>query len=289
MYGPNNHDTCSGFHDAVGDMPTAVPIRPLAFAEHRQSRGPARPACYGQRHMTTLGNSDPGQSLSQTQETVTAIALLSKGIAALEKPDNGLDADHIMLQSLASGFERLLKVVLIFRALQTSGKVSARPWPSRVKGHDVDALLDLVVNRCYAPAFYTRQAPSILQDAQFLSSDPILRELMRILAHYGLEGRYHDMDAALGQPQGSQSSPADEIDQLVLETIKRDIPDWAKRISDVGKSMEMEKAARRRLAAKCRRAARALARLFTLSPLSPVASPLTSVIGPFLFLRDEDL
>jgi len=234
-------------------------------------------------------DSDLRQSLAQIEETVTAVTLLKAGIEALEKPDPRVEADHAVLQNLSGGFERLLKLVLIFHALQTTGKVSTRPWPSKVRGHDVLALLDLVLSRCYAPAFYSKQAPAILEDAQFLSSNPTLRELMRILAHHGMAGRYHDLDAALGQPQDTESSPSQELDHLEFEIMKQDVADWAERMPTVAGGVQMETAARRQLAAGCRRAARALARLFTLSPLTPVASPLTGVIAPFLFLRDEEL
>jgi hypothetical protein len=239
--------------------------------------------------MAKTGDSDLRQSLAQIEETVTAVTLLKVGIAALEKSDSGDDADHVVLQNLSGGFERLLKVVLIFHALQTTGKASTRPWPSKVKGHDVLALLDLALGRCYAPAFYSKQAPAILEDARFLSSNPTLHEFTRILAHHGMAGRYHDLDAALGQPQDAESSPSQELDHLEFEIVKQDFADWAERMSTVAGGMQMETAARRHLATACRRAARALARLFTLSPLAPVASPLTSVIAPFLFLRDEEL
>ncbi len=239
--------------------------------------------------MTTTSDNNLRQSLSQIEETVTAVTLLKEGIAGLGQPDAGDEADHIVLQNLASGFERLLKVVLIFHALQTTGKVSRRPWPSTVKGHDVVALLDLVLSRCYTPSFYPGQAPAILDDAQFLRSDSVFRGLMRVLAHYGMAGRYHDMDAALGQPQETESSPSEELGQVEFDVMQREFLDWAERMSTLSSGLQMETAARRCLVADCRRAARALARLFTLSPLDPVAGPLTSVIGPFLFLRDEDL
>ena len=239
--------------------------------------------------MATMSDSDPGQPLSLIEETVTAVTFLQAGIAGLERPDALDDAGHIVLQNLASGFERLLKVGLIFHALQTTGWVPERLWPKSVNGHDVVALFDLVLSRCYAPAFWTEQAPAILEDVQFLSSDSLFRGLIGILAHYGMAGRYHDLDTARGQPPEPESSPTDELDRLELDIIKQDFPNWAERMQTVAGGMQMEKAARRHLAADCRRAARALARLFTLSPLAPVASPLTSIIGPFLFLRDEDL
>jgi hypothetical protein len=239
--------------------------------------------------MTTMNDNDPRQSLALIEEVVTAVNFLKVGIGGLEEPEPLDDAYQIILQNLASGFERLLKIVLIFHAMVQTGRVSTRPWPQSVNGHDVVALLDLVVTRCYAHAFYPAQAPAIVEDEQYLRTDPTLRELMAILAHHGMAGRYHDLDTALGRPPGSDTSPIQELDHLELEIIMRDFPDWAERMGAGVAGVEMEKAARRRLAADCRRAARALARLFTLSPLAPVASPLTSVIGPFLYLRDEDL
>lgn len=239
---------------------------------------------------TMQNEDDTRQNLALVEETVTSMKLLQRGLAELE---GGVQADDFfqsMLQSLSSGFEHLLKLVLIFHELHVTGKVSASPWPPRTNGHDVQALLDLVIERCFDPSFYPHQAPAVIEDVHFLRCNGTVRRLMGILSHFGMQGRYHDLDLASGRAPTSEESPSQEYDRLEGDLMGASFPDWANRIElGVSAAMEMERAVTAQVIATCRRTARALVRLFTLSPLDKEAGYLTSIITPFLFLRDEDL
>jgi hypothetical protein len=231
---------------------------------------------------------DLRQGVAFVEEAVASVSMLQRGLAELGNRSQSDDVLDPMLQNLSSGFEHLLKLVLVFHAVHTDGEVGEQPWPRGLKGHDVEALLDLMVTRCFSPTFYPNQAPAIVEDARFLRTDQGLRRLMSILSHFGMQGRYHELNIAIGGKTVSDESPAQEFDRLELEVMMRTYPDWAERLgSSMG--LELERAADAQIAATVRRAVRAIVRLFTLSPLDREAGQLTSVITPFLFLRDEDL
>jgi len=59
-------------------------------------------------------------------------------------------------------------------------------------GHDIEILTDSIIRTCYPVDYLKRQVAA--EDQQFLGADPLLREAISCLSHYGSGGRYHDLN-----------------------------------------------------------------------------------------------
>ena len=67
---------------------------------------------------------DLRQSVAFVEEAVASVSMLQRGLSELGNRIQSDDVLDPLLQNLSSGFEHLLKLVLVFHALHTNGEVS---------------------------------------------------------------------------------------------------------------------------------------------------------------------
>lgn len=125
---------------------------------------------------------------------VSAMEMLSSGLTALQETEREPDLDSV-LQQLAMGFERFLKVTLMEVTRNTSGP---RPAWKEMKGlsHSSLAVLDVLVAEARKVTEYTER-PACKADLEFLESEIGLRRLLRVLGDFGAGGRYNQIDGLL--------------------------------------------------------------------------------------------
>jgi len=156
--------------------------------------------------------------VSLVNELMTAIGLLEHGLAGLQAIDAANDFYQLPLLLLANGSERLCKCVLILKhqvdAMQFPDQATLKKW-----GHDVEVLTSLIVEACY-PDEYLRK-PIAVEDHMFLRSDPLLREVVSCLSHYGSGGRYYDLDVICGVKAAAES-PESAWQRFEMSIVKSD-------------------------------------------------------------------
>ena len=227
------------------------------------------------------------QHLALDEELRTAIRLIRAGLGGLQAINSGNDFYYLPMIALASGFERLMKLVICLRVLKVTGEFPDRGIFKRgAQGHNLEVLLDQILDESFGAA-YTSRVPAASADADALRSDPRLREIVRILSRFGEAARYHNLDVILGA-QTKTDSPSDEWDHLetAIFTDNFDIEVEVKRDPNL---KEPYKRIAKEFAIRLELLARALCRLFTLGNLHEEAKRYTGTIAPFLFLRDDEL
>lgn len=223
------------------------------------------------------------RDVALSQELNTAMELLRLGLGALQKIDGANDFYHLPLHLLASGKERLLKVMLCLHAKNQTG---AYPTKEELKklSHDIVRLLDDVID----PEVFGRQwiasTAAGKDDHKFLKKDPRYRSMVTILSHFGVHGRYSDLDVIGGSPQAVDSPqlqwtrfemkllPSTNLSQLATPEGARE----ARTIINKKAIVSMEYSLR------------ALARWFTLGGGAPNGRIYLAFIKDFLFLMDAD-
>ncbi|MXY10403.1 MAG: hypothetical protein F4Z00_00170 [Acidimicrobiaceae bacterium] len=221
-------------------------------------------------------------------ETETAVALLGEGIGHIASCDGGDARRTIALHLLAQGYERFLKVTHAVNQLSLEGALPTSRQIRREFGHVLTKLLDEIVAGCRSDSTFISR-PAIQDDMDFLVADDHWREILDILSDLGSGGRYHDLDTML-DGESTWDSPLDRWKALEMAYLSAD-PKWQELMeSDPAKFARQWYPA---LAAKqtetLQRAARAIARMWTLGPAQPHAQRLTGIIGRFLFIMDDDL
>ncbi len=225
--------------------------------------------------------------LSFIEETETAVMLLDEGIRIIEAHNGIRDRRIVGLLLTGQGFERFLKLTRAQIVLSRSGN-----FPSvatvKVWGHRLLDLLDATLDELANDDSFTAR-PAIRDDLKSLRKDTRFRALFTILDEFATGGRYHNLDVLL-DGRSMAHHPIRRWDEYEMELFRED-PIWIQRMK--GDPAAFSDAWYPHLAAAqtrmLQRAARALARAWTLGPAQEPGKRLTGVIGRFLFLTDDRL
>ena len=221
------------------------------------------------------------------EELLTAMRLLKTGLRELNRIDASTDFFHLPILLLATGFERMMKVVVCCHHLETTGHFPKRnAFPKGRRGHDLQFLLDKITHECFSDD-YLSQVPAAKTDIEFLRSDQKLCAIVRILSDFGQSARYYNLNVVLGESDPGPC-PDDEWQKLEMEVLQED-PSWLKRIGDPKQSDAEHERVNRQLTIQCEKLARSLARLFTIGGLGGLAKQISPHTHHFLFLMDKDL
>jgi hypothetical protein len=107
------------------------------------------------------------------RELSIAIRLIRSALGQLQSLGGGNDFYHLPILTLANGFERFMKVILIFRALEVSGKYpSSRVFKTGRQGHDLELLLSRIKKECFLDQ-YVENIPVASEDLEFLKSEEL--------------------------------------------------------------------------------------------------------------------
>ncbi len=231
---------------------------------------------------------DPNRHLAFINETETAVALLDEGIGRIASWHGGEDRRIVALHLLAQGFERFLILTHALLQLSSEGALPTRKQVEDEFWHDLARMLDEIVEAGRRDDTYIAR-PAIQNDIDFLANDEHWREVLSVLSDLCSGGRYHDLDTML-DGQSAWQSPMDRWQSLEMAYCRTD-PQWLELMkSNAGKFHRQWYPA---LAAKqtetLQRAARGVARIWTLGPARAHGQKMSSVIGRFLFIMDDDL
>ena len=232
-------------------------------------------------------NDETLQHVRLIEELSVAVGLLKGGLRELQHINGANDFYHLPLLTLASGFERLMKVIICFYIHEISGSYPSKfPWPEGKRGHDLMPLLEYIVKDCFSDS-YIQSVPAARQDITFLREDERVRTMIKILSDFGQAGRYYNLDVVSGKTPATDS-PEQQWSKLETE-IMRDRADWAAELTKPkGLAVTFERV-NIEIVASLERFSRALCRLFTIGGLGVKARQASPIVHVFLMIRDEML
>jgi len=226
------------------------------------------------------------QKLAIDQELLNAVRLIQAGFGQLQNLDGANDFYHLSLLTLASGFERFMKVILCFRILEKTGEFpSPGDLPSGRKGHDLEILLKKIREECFLER-YVDQIPVSKEDLKYLEAEELL-SFLDVLSKFGQAARYHHLDVVLGK-EPETDAPDAEWEKLETAIVTAR-PDLMKEMEKFPASDRIHKEIAVEVIARLERLARALARLFTIGGIGQEAKRYLGYISTFLYLPDESL
>lgn len=188
----------------------------------------------------------------------------------------------VFLTLLASGLERLMKIILHLHALETIG-ASLTESQMREYGHGLCSILADVVQNCYTQNYLQR--PVAQADLAFIQNDPRLTEMLSILDDFARTDRYIYMDA-IANPNTLASTPQERWEKLEAETMA---PGAYVKTILAGREKEAISHANRTLIICLERFVRALTRLFVLGDLGAFAPTFAASVSDFSMLDDDEL
>jgi len=216
------------------------------------------------------------------EELETSHKLIVAGFGTLQEIDTANAFYHLPHQLLASGLERLMKCYI---ALVYEDANGVFPDMAHMKalGHDLTDLLSKICNEFYGG----RSRPFVQAEYDFITTDAVLADCVRILSLFGKFGRYYNLDVVAGSPH----APIDPKSEW--ETLESGIEDITPYLTDLEKlHRDFYPRVHSQIIAKLERLVRAIALQFTIGDHPDTKRRLSQtscVYTDFRNLRDEEI
>lgn len=225
------------------------------------------------------------QVVALLDETETAIKLLDEGIRVIAEWDGGDDSRIRSLFSMSQGFERMLKLTMALILRGEGAPPSSAHFKQEKYRHQLLPLFDEILDKARANADVMQ---ALGKDIDFCASDKCLREMLDILGGFGETGRYHNLDVLLdGSSQADD--PLGRWCLLEVAVLSED-PKWSQRMHDYASfSQGWYPHLAATQIATLQRAARFLAKLWTLGPAQSEGKKYKGSLRRFLDLTDDQL
>ncbi|MCB2426782.1 hypothetical protein [Methylophaga pinxianii] len=226
------------------------------------------------------------KKLALDQELFNAVRLIKAGLGQLQTLDAGNDFYHLPLLTLASGFERFMKVTFCFRWLEAHGSFpTSKAFPSGRNEHDLKCLLERIRTECFLDD-YVDNIPGAKADVEYLNSKELL-SFISVLSDFGQAARYYNLDVAVGR--NVQTEDPDAAWQRLETEILLARKDLMDEITNNSVSNRVHIKINNEVVSRLERFARALARLYTIGKIGVEARRYLGYISYFLHLSDSDL
>lgn len=223
------------------------------------------------------------------EELQTSVSLLKFGLREVQSIRDGKVFYHLMMLTLANGFERLMKVIICLYKTEKSGDYPNKcPWNTK-KGHDLNYLLDMILSECFSEKYLACSGVAST-DLDFLKNDQRLKDFVSIISSFGQSARYYNLDLFFTDKKTKTLSPEGEWNKL-KKLIIEERPELKSEIFS-GNNIDLNminEVTTKEIVIKLEKFARALARLFTLGDISEQAKRLSPIVYDFLTLRNEQL
>ena len=220
------------------------------------------------------------------QELFDSVRLIKAGLGQVQCISMGNDFYHLPLLTLASGFERFMKVTLCFRIIDKTGDFpKTNDIPAGRKGHDLILLLEKIRDECFLQD-YLNNVPVAPSDLDYLQSEE-LTSFLTILSNFGQSARYYNLDLIIGRNPSTQD-PEHEWQNLETKiTMSR--PKLFNELRSTPSSEKLYEEINTEIVIRLERFARAISRLYTIGRIGKEAKMHLGKIKDFLHLVDENL
>lgn len=226
------------------------------------------------------------KTLALEHELLNAVRLIKAGMGQLQSLGGGNDFYHLPLLTLASGFERFMKVTLCFREIEVTGKFpTKKTFPSGRDGHDLKLLLKRIQEECFLNE-YVRSVHVGQMDFEYLRSSEFT-SFISVLSDFGQAARYYNFDVIIGRSPQTED-PEAAWQQLETEIVLSRV-DLVREVEEDPASQRFHEEINIEVVSRLERFARALARLYTIGRIGKEAKRHLGHISFFLHVSDADL
>lgn len=219
-------------------------------------------------------------------ELLTAFRLIEIGFGEFQNLDLANDFYHLPFQLVSSGFERLMKCHICFGYHEKNNSYPDSKYLKRCGGGNGHDLIELKSN-ILKSYFSTRNIPVLKKDIKLLSNDKELGELLYLLSEFGKYARYYNLDVVT-----SVAKPSIDVKSLwtnIENSIYTANPELLKKVMSIEFEKEALGSVQRLIIIKLELFVRAICRQFTIGKLGTKALQFSSVLHPFIMLRDKEL
>lgn len=159
------------------------------------------------------------KSFAVTQEVEASFKFIESGLLNLKAQKFAVLNNHVTLQLLAAGFERLLKIILLLKEKHQNGdfpelELAKKQFNKYNGGHGIGKMLIELVE--YSEGLKEmKDIPMIQDDLAFLKDDSKFATLIEIITEFAISQRYFYIDAIVLNKDNPASNPFERFTSFI--------------------------------------------------------------------------
>lgn len=144
------------------------------------------------------------------EEIEASFSFIKEGIRILNNQKSAILSNHVPLQLLASGFERLAKILLVLKEKHISGNYPMIEGKKNYffqfdNGHGINKMIDELI--LYSKKVeLMNKIPMIIDDLKFLKTDNHFRTFLDIITDFSIKQRYYYIDMIVKKERPENNS-----------------------------------------------------------------------------------
>jgi hypothetical protein len=220
-----------------------------------------------------------------TQEVEAAFKFIESGLINLKAQKFAVLNNHVTLQLLAAGFERLLKILLLLKIKHLNGEFPELEFAKKQfnkygNGHGINKMLAEMVE--YSGTVREMlDIQMIAEELMFLRDDPKFKEFINIITDFAISQRYYYIDAIVLNRENTSSNPFEDFRSFIYS--------FNEEIDTTNLSYEQEDQLVIKNAVICiEKGVRAISRFFT-HGMETLGRQYYGDFSSFILLKDQDL
>lgn len=146
-----------------------------------------------------------------TEEVEASFKLIAAGLKNLNEQTSSVSNNHVSLQLLSSGFERVLKILLLLKDKYLTGNYpelskAREKFKNYNNGHGIEKMLDELIEYAKSVVFM-QHVPMVKKDLDFIGNDNSFREFLKIITGFSIQQRYYYIDTIILKNSNENFNP----------------------------------------------------------------------------------
>ncbi|WP_426330057.1 hypothetical protein [Pedobacter sp. R-06] len=225
------------------------------------------------------------KAIAVQEEIKASFQFVVIGMQNIKSLNSTVSNNHVVLQLLSSGFERLIKILILIKEKHKNGTFPRQQFGDRFfkdngGGHGIDQMLTILLE--YGNGIDAMMKNTVVvEDLEYLEKDRDFLELIRILTKFSISQRYFYIDTLIMEKRNTKMNPFEAFGDFLYSLLNE---------SENGSLSEQEADAIvfTRAVSCIERGLRAISRFFIFG-FEDLGKTYYDDFSAFILLKDEDL
>lgn len=221
------------------------------------------------------------------EEVEASFKFITVGLLSLKEQNSAISNNHVALQLFSSGFERIIKILLLIKDKHLSGNfpelINAKErFKGYNNGHGIEKMLDELIDYSKTVELMQR-IPMVVEEVEFIKNDLKFKTFIEIITQFSIQQRYYYIDTIILENE----TPS--LRQNPFSLFKSFIWSFEEGVDVSKQSYEEEDAIKIKNTIMCiEKGTRAISRFFT-HGFGDLGRQYYRDFSNFIFLNDTDL
>lgn len=153
------------------------------------------------------------------EEVEASFKFIAVGLKNLKEQKSAIINNHVSLQLLASGIERVLKILLLIKDKHLAGSFpelqkARKRFKNYDNGHGIKKMLDELIVYSNTVGLMNR-IPMVIEDMEYLKQDQNFKTFIEILTEFSIQHRYYYIDTIVLENQNGNPNPFQKFKEYI--------------------------------------------------------------------------